>query len=128
MRFQNASASGGDGALVALLEALGRPTQYNHMKMNTSHSPSHGFTGLPTTFRLKSGYDIPLFGFGTWAEGAWEGTAGDWCKQATIEALKIGYRHIDTARNYACEDAVGDAIRESGVPREEVFVTTKMYV
>ncbi|KAK7894646.1 hypothetical protein LTR67_005385 [Exophiala xenobiotica] len=84
-------------------------------------------SALPTTYKLKSGYDIPLLGFGTWAEGAWEEAAGEWCKQATVAALKTGYRHIDTAWVYKVEDAVGDAIRESGVPREEIFVTTKIW-
>jgi diketogulonate reductase-like aldo/keto reductase len=97
--------------------------------MNPStNSLSFSSSPFPTTYKLKSGHDIPLLGFGTWAEGAWEGTAGEWCKQATIAALKTGYRHIDTAWAYGVEDSVGDAIRESGVPREEIFITTKMCV
>lgn len=43
-----------------------------------------------------------------------------------IEALKVGYRHIDTASGYGNEEAVGKAVRDSGVPREEIFVVTKL--
>ena len=47
--------------------------------------------------KFKSGYEMPLLGFGTWAEGQWEGSAGEWRKQATLAALKTSYRHIDSA-------------------------------
>jgi diketogulonate reductase-like aldo/keto reductase len=68
---------------------------------------------------LRGGGGIPLLGFGTWQlEGAeaYEGTRA---------ALDIGYRHIDTATGYSNEDRVGAALRDSGVERSEVFVTTK---
>ena len=71
------------------------------------------------TAPLRGGGCIPLLGFGTWQlEGAeaYEGTRA---------ALDIGYRHIDTATGYSNEDRVGAALRDSGIERSEVFVTTK---
>ncbi|WP_413542559.1 aldo/keto reductase [Citricoccus nitrophenolicus] len=62
---------------------------------------------------------IPLVGLGTWP------LTGADCTKAVSQALESGYRHIDTAQNYANEDAVGQAIRESGLGRDEVFLTTK---
>ena len=66
------------------------------------------------------GATIPAIGFGTWNIG------GDICARAVEEALKVGYRHIDTAAGYRNEDVVGGAIKASGVPREEIFLTTKV--
>ncbi|KAM5535109.1 hypothetical protein V8D89_011195 [Ganoderma adspersum] len=74
---------------------------------------------IATTARLSSGYDIPLLGLGVFQN--------DDCVPACLAALKYGYRHIDTARFYQNEGQVGQAIRQSGVPREEVFVTTKVF-
>ena len=48
------------------------------------------------------------------------------CKSACLAALKAGYRHIDTARAYSNEQEVGEALKESGINREEVFITTKL--
>jgi diketogulonate reductase-like aldo/keto reductase len=71
------------------------------------------------TAPLKSGGRIPLLGFGTWQlEGAE-------AYEAVRTALDMGYRHIDTATGYSNEDRVGAALRDSGVDRSEVFVTTK---
>ncbi|KAF7586066.1 hypothetical protein BBP40_009613 [Aspergillus hancockii] len=73
-----------------------------------------------TKLKLNTGAEIPAIGFGTWQDAdAQEG--------AVIEAIKAGYRHIDTARIYGTEQAVGKAIEKSGVPREELFVTTKLW-
>lgn len=52
---------------------------------------------------------------------------GGWCKDATIAALKAGYRHLDCAWMYGVNEEIGAAIRESGIPREEIFVTTKFW-
>jgi len=68
---------------------------------------------------LNGGGGMPLLGFGTW-----ELTGHD-AATATAAALEVGYRHIDTATVYANEGEVGMALRESGVAREDVFVTTK---
>ncbi|QIX01536.1 hypothetical protein AMS68_007053 [Peltaster fructicola] len=73
-----------------------------------------------TTFKLNTGASIPALGFGTWQDK-------DAQESAVLTALKAGYRHIDTARVYGTEPAVGKAIKESGIPREEIFVTTKLW-
>ena len=80
---------------------------------------------LPTSFNLSSGYHIPAVGFGTW--DAVEATRPS-LFGATLFALKCGYRSIDTAWAYATEKPVREAIRESGIPRQELFITTKVYV
>jgi diketogulonate reductase-like aldo/keto reductase len=66
------------------------------------------------------GASIPCLGFGTWA------ARGDECAQAVTWALESGYRHIDTAAVYANEEAVGEGIRASRVPRGDIFLTTKV--
>jgi 2,5-diketo-D-gluconate reductase B len=66
------------------------------------------------------GATIPVIGFGTWNIG------GDICARAVEEALRVGYRHIDTAAGYRNEDVVGRAMKASGVPRDEIFLTTKV--
>lgn len=64
---------------------------------------------------------LPSVGFGTWQ------LEGDTAREGVADALALGYRHIDTARAYGNEREVGAALRESGVPREEVWVTTKVF-
>ena len=71
---------------------------------------------------LNTGAAIPVVGFGTW-QILLNGTA----KRAVMEALAAGYRLIDTARIYGNEKGVGAGIRESGIPREDIFVTTKLW-
>jgi diketogulonate reductase-like aldo/keto reductase len=67
------------------------------------------------------GARIPLIGLGTWD------LRGKTCAKMVDEALKLGYRHIDTAAMYGNEEAVGEGLRASGVPRDEVFITTKVW-
>jgi diketogulonate reductase-like aldo/keto reductase len=75
-----------------------------------------------TTYELADGNVIPLLGLGVWqVDNAQE------CVDAVRWALEEGYRHIDTAQAYGNEESVGLGLRESGVPREEVFVTTKFF-
>jgi 2,5-diketo-D-gluconate reductase A len=69
---------------------------------------------------LSDGNRIPLVGL-----GVWQIPPGPACVNAVRWALELGYRHIDTAQAYGNEESVGRALRESGVPREAVFVTTK---
>jgi diketogulonate reductase-like aldo/keto reductase len=71
--------------------------------------------------KLNSGHTIPNLGFGVWKAPRGE------CQRAVLTALQVGYRHIDTASIYGNEEDVGKAIRESGVPRDEIFVTTKLW-
>nr|WP_091321052.1 aldo/keto reductase [Geodermatophilus ruber] len=72
------------------------------------------------TIRLNNGVEIPQLGFGVFQIPPAE-TA-----EATRTALEVGYRHIDTAQMYGNEKGVGEAIRSSGIPREQVFVTSKL--
>ena len=74
----------------------------------------------PKTVTLSNGAQMPLVGFGTWQ------LRGQEAYDATRYALEIGYRHLDTATMYRNEAEVGQALRDSGVPREEVFITTKL--
>ena len=76
--------------------------------------------GVPYV-KLNNGVEMPRFGLGTYA------VSNDDCKQACLVALKDGYRHIDTAHAYNNENGVGAAIKESGVPREEIWVTSKLW-
>ncbi|WP_444817333.1 aldo/keto reductase [Streptococcus sp. HJ1] len=74
------------------------------------------------SYTLNNGVSIPVLGFGTW-----KAENGEVAYQAVLEALKDGYRHIDTAAIYKNEESVGRAIRDSGIPRQEIFVTTKLW-
>ena len=71
---------------------------------------------------LADGNEIPLVGL-----GVWQVPNGRECADAVGWALEVGYRHIDTAQAYGNEESVGQGLRESGVPREEVFITTKFF-
>jgi diketogulonate reductase-like aldo/keto reductase len=71
---------------------------------------------------LADGCSMPVLGL-----GVWQTPSGVECERAVGWALELGYRHIDTAQAYGNEESVGRALRESGVPREEVFVTTKFF-
>ncbi|MBF2655241.1 aldo/keto reductase [Listeria seeligeri] len=75
------------------------------------------------TIKLNNGVEIPILGFGTY-----QITEPEEVEKAIIEAIKAGYRHIDTAQSYMNEEAVGKGIAESGVSREELFITTKIWV
>lgn len=70
-----------------------------------------------------NGIRIPMVGFGVYQIPEYEAA-----KNAVLTALKAGYRLIDTAQGYMNEKAVGDAVRESGIPREEIFITTKLWI
>jgi len=72
------------------------------------------------TIKLNNGVEIPTLGLGTWL------IENDKAADAVANALKIGYRHIDTAEAYDNEKGVGEGIRKSGVPRDQIFLTTKL--
>ena len=74
------------------------------------------------SYTLNNGVSIPVLGFGTW-----KAENGEVAYQAVLDALKAGYSHIDTAAIYKNEESVGRAIRDSGIPRQEIFVTTKLW-
>src|ERR1700683_1197389 len=69
-----------------------------------------------------AGHQMPVLGL-----GVWQVPAGPVCVNAVRWALDLGYRHIDTAQVYGNEESVGQALRDSGGPRDEVFITTKFY-
>jgi diketogulonate reductase-like aldo/keto reductase len=71
---------------------------------------------------LADGNEMPLLGL-----GVWQVPNGRECVDAVRWALELGYRHIDTAQAYGNEQSVGQGLRESGVPREDVFITTKFF-
>lgn len=73
------------------------------------------------TYTLPNGVTIPVIGYGTW-----QNDDPDECVQGVIDALEVGFTHIDCARAYANERLVGQGIRESKVPREEIFITSKL--
>jgi 2,5-diketo-D-gluconate reductase A len=70
--------------------------------------------------KLADGNQLPLLGL-----GVWQVPDGGTCENSVRWALELGYRHIDTAQAYGNEASVGKALRDSGVPRDEVFITTK---
>ncbi len=72
--------------------------------------------------KLNNGYMMPMLGLGTFLAPEEE------CYQAVLWALKAGYRHIDTAQNYKNEAAVGRAIKDSNIKREEIFITSKLQI
>src|SRR6266487_768371 len=72
---------------------------------------------------LNNGVELPILGF-----GVFQVTDAEVCERSVYEAIQTGYRLIDTAASYLNEDAVGKAIKGSGVAREELFVTTKLWV
>lgn len=76
---------------------------------------------IKDTFTLTNGVKIPVMALGTWE------AKKEQCYQAVLDALEMGYRHIDTAAIYGNEEEVGQAIRDSGINREELFITTKLW-
>lgn len=82
---------------------------------------SEGKNGKAPTVRLSSGYDMPIVGLGTYS------LHGNVCVNSVKAAIALGFRKIDTAHMYDNEEEVGQGVRESGVPREEIFVATKLY-
>lgn len=75
------------------------------------------------TIRLNNGVEMPILGFGVFQIPDLKE-----CERCVSEALEAGYRLIDTAASYGNEEAVGNAIRQSGIPREELFITTKLWL
>lgn len=71
---------------------------------------------------LSNGVKMPILGYGVYQVTKEE------CERCVLDALKVGYRHIDTAQSYFNEEEVGSAIEKSGVPRKEIFLTTKVWI
>lgn len=79
------------------------------------------FTSVTSMRRLNNGVEIPCVGYGTFR------TPESVAKQSVMDAIELGYRHIDTAAVYENEIGVGQGIAASGVAREELFVTSKLW-
>jgi diketogulonate reductase-like aldo/keto reductase len=77
---------------------------------------------IDTKVKLNNGVEMPLFGLGTF-----QMRSGKETQQAVLAALEAGYRLIDTAQMYGNEEDVGIALKKSGIPREEIFITTKLW-
>lgn len=71
---------------------------------------------------LSNGVKMPVLGYGVYQVSKEE------CKRCVLDALRAGYRSIDTAQSYFNEEEVGEAMKESGIPREEIFLTTKVWI
>lgn len=71
---------------------------------------------------LNNGVKMPLLGYGVFQ------VSNDECESCVLDAIKVGYRLIDTAQAYFNEEAVGNAIKKCGIPREEIFLTTKVWI
>jgi 2,5-diketo-D-gluconate reductase A len=75
------------------------------------------------TVKLNNGVEIPILGF-----GVFQITDPAECERSVVDAIQTGYRHIDTAASYQNEEAVGRGIKQSGVAREKLFITTKLWI
>jgi diketogulonate reductase-like aldo/keto reductase len=85
-------------------------------------SPPEKISAVPSV-RLNNGVQMPLLGFGVFQVADLAE-----CERAVTDALRVGYRLFDTAASYGNEEAVGNAIKRSGLPREEIFLTTKVWI
>jgi Aldo/keto reductases, related to diketogulonate reductase len=103
------------GACVLLvITSLSAQNKGNRQKTDTAKEQSLYVT-------LANGQVIPRLCYGTW-----QTPAGEVTYNGVSEALKVGYRHIDTAFDYGNEQSIGEAVRNSGIPRSEIFITTKL--
>jgi 2,5-diketo-D-gluconate reductase A len=75
------------------------------------------------TVKLNNGVEIPILGF-----GVFQITDPAECERSVVEAIQTGYRHIDTAASYQNEEAVGRGVKQSGAAREDLFITTKLWI
>ena len=74
------------------------------------------------TVRLSNGVEMPILGYGVYQVTPEE------CERCVSDALSMGYRMVDTAQAYANEEGVGNAVKKSGIPREELFLVTKVWI
>ena len=72
------------------------------------------------TVKLNNGIEMPILGYGVYQVTPEE------CERCVLDALSVGYRSVDTAQAYFNEEGVGNAISKSGIPRNELFITTKV--
>lgn len=103
-----------------LTSASTRAAQLAHQLRSPVRQQVRQASTAGTTHKLNTGASIPALGFGTWQDKEAQ-------EPAVTAALNCGYRHIDTARIYGTEPAVGNAIAKSGVPRDQIFLVTKLW-
>lgn len=72
--------------------------------------------------KLSNGVEMPILGYGVYQ------VAPEECERCVSDALSVGYRSVDTAQAYANEEGVGNAIKKSGISRNELFITTKVWI
>jgi diketogulonate reductase-like aldo/keto reductase len=77
---------------------------------------------LTDCYKLSNGVEIPCIGFGTW-----QTPDGEVAVSSVLSAIEAGYRHIDTAQAYGNEESVGVAVKKSGIDREKIFITSKLW-
>lgn len=116
----------GTGSMSAAKKFEAKPTSESTESMSEKGEKKQLKSGIEFDFETKtvtlnSGYEMPIYGLGTYS------LEGDECVKSVTAALENGVRLIDTAYMYHNEESVGKAVRESGVPREEIFVITKLY-
>lgn len=80
-------------------------------------------SSITDTFVLSNGVEIPAMGYGTW-----QTPDGNVARDGVADAIKLGFRHVDTALAYGNEESVGEGIRLSGVDRKDIFLTTKHWI
>ena len=97
-------------------------SKVKHANFYTSTQPNSQSVDISSSVTLNDGVKIPIYGLGVYLAGSGEET-----RNAVLWALENGYRQIDTAARYMNEESVGEAIRESKIPREDIFVVTKLY-
>ena len=97
-------------------------SKVNHANFYTSTHPNIQSVNISSSVTLNDGVKIPIYGLGVYLAGSGEET-----RNAVLWALENGYRQIDTAARYMNEESVGEAIRDSKIPREDLFVVTKLY-
>ena len=99
-------------------QTVGLPFLYGGSSLRL---PAHPYAQpADAEVRLANGVEMPVLGFGTWQ------LLGQQCFQATLHALKIGYRHVDTAQAYGNEAEVGRAVAAAGLPRHQLFLVSKL--
>ncbi len=93
------------------------------MKKNSENLNSLADRSTTSTVKLNNGVEMPILGF-----GVFQVPDPKECERSVFDAIETGYRLIDTAAAYMNEEAVGNAIKKSSVPREELFITTKLWI
>lgn len=97
-------------------------SKVKHANLYTSTQSHIQSVNISSSVTLNDGVKIPIYGLGVYLAGSGEET-----RNAVLWALENGYRQIDTAARYMNEESVGEAIKESKIPREDIFVVTKLY-